>query len=150
MSAAVGVVLVAFGAIAFVCAGVWVIRRAYRRPRLPLALAGGLLAGGAVFGIALAASALRHFGGHVTLIGGRTGGDACAQWWTQIDTVYGLTNDHATPSPGCRQAAVNAVDPVLLQSALVAVAWAALVGGFLAVRVRTLATTVSREPGTAT
>jgi hypothetical protein len=136
MSAAVGVVLVTFAALACLGGGAWVIRRAYRGPRLPLVVAGGLLAGAAVFGIALVVSGLRHFGGHVTVSGGRTGGYACAQWWMQIDTRYGLTNDHATPSPGCRQAAVNAADAVLLPSALVGAAWAVLVGGFLAVRMR--------------
>jgi hypothetical protein len=99
-------------------------------------LSSGPLAGAAVFGIALVVSALRHFGGRVTIIGGRTGGYACGQWWTQIDSFNGVTNDHVTPSPGCRQAALNAVDAVVLQSALVAAAWAVLVAGFLAVRMR--------------
>lgn len=145
MSAAVGVALVAFAAIAFIGAAAWVGRRAYRTPRWTLVLAGTLFSGGAMFGIVLVVSALRHFGGRVTLLGGHTGGYACAQWWAQIDAGYGLTNDHVTPSPDCRQTALNEVDSVLLQSALLAAAAAVLVGGLLAVRMRANST-----PGGAT
>jgi hypothetical protein len=136
MSAAVGVALVAFGSIALAGAAVWTGRRAYREPRLQWVLASGALSGVAVFGVALVVSALRHFGGRVSLLGGRTGGYACAQWWAQIDSFNGVTNDHVTPSPDCRQMALNAVDTVLLQSAFIAAAWAVLIGGFLAVRLR--------------
>jgi hypothetical protein len=136
MSAALGVVLVTFGAIAFGFAAVWLGRRAYRAPRLPAVLCSGLLAGGAVFGIVVVVSALRHFGGRVTITDGGTGGYACAQWWAQLDSFNGVTNDHVTTSPDCRRAAIDAVGSALLQSALLAAAAAVLVGGFLAIRMR--------------
>ena len=134
MSAAVGMVLVAFGTIACLAGGVLLVRLARRTPTPRLIVVSTLVLGVTAFAIALLVSGLRHFGGDV-----QSGGYACAPWWAQIDSAAGLADDHVTPATDCRQAALDAVDSVLVQSALIGVAWAALVGGYLTVRRRTIA-----------
>jgi hypothetical protein len=134
MSAAVGMVLVAFGTIACLLGGGLLLRRARRTPSVALIAASSLLLGAAVFLVALLVSGLRHFGGHV-----QSGGYACAPWWAQIDSTAGLANDHITPATECRQVATDAVSSVLTQSGVVAAVWVGLAGGYLVVRRRTLA-----------
>ncbi|HJQ43189.1 MAG TPA: hypothetical protein VJ831_08905 [Jatrophihabitantaceae bacterium] len=134
MSAALGMVLVVFGAIACLVAGALLIRRARRNPRVAFIVSSALVVGGAAFLVALVVSGVRHFGGHRPI-----GGYVCAPWWVQIDSPGGLANDHITPASQCRQAALDATDTVLIQSGLVAAVWAGLVGGYLGMRRRTLA-----------
>lgn len=136
MSAALGMVLVTFGTIACLACCLLLIRRARRTPGLGLIVATSLLLGGAAFGVTVLVSGLRHFGGQV-----QSGGYACAPWWAQIDSAAGLADDHVTPDSDCRRAAEDAVSTVLLQSGLIAVVWAGLAGGYLAVRRRTLSHT---------
>jgi hypothetical protein len=124
MSAAAGMVLVAFGMLAFVGCGGWLVWRAREQPT-PLAVAlAAATTGAAAFLVVLLVSGLRSFGG------------ACAEWWVQIDSVGGVESGTGAAAPSCRQAAVNAVDPTLVQAALVTLAWVALVAGYLAMRRR--------------
>jgi hypothetical protein len=138
MSAALGMVLVAFGTVVCLACGALLVRRARRQPGIRLIVATTLVLGGAAFLIALLVSGLRHFGGEV-----QSGGYACAPWWSQIDSTAGLANDHVTPATDCRQAAIDAIDTVLTQCGLIALTWGGLVGGYLTVRRHA----VSTEPG---
>jgi hypothetical protein len=131
MSAALGMVLVAFGAIGCLLGGGLIFRKARGNPRIPMIVASAVLLGAAAFLIALLVSGLRHFGGRV-----QSGGYACAPWWVQIDSSAGLANDHFTPAFDCRQAARDVTGTIVAQFALVAAAWGGLVGGYLAMRRR--------------
>jgi hypothetical protein len=136
MSAAAGMVLVAFGALAMLAAGALLVRRARRTPSAARIVASAAVVGAAAFLVVLLLSGLRHFGGEVRLTDGSST-HACAQWWMQIDSANGVGDVQPAP-PDCRQLALDAVDPTLRQSGFIAAAWTALVAGYLAVRRRTV------------
>jgi hypothetical protein len=142
MSAAGGMVLVAFAALGCLGFGGWLLLRARTKPAMKLVVACAALLGAAAFLIVLLGSGLRHFGGHV-----QSGGYTCAQWWVQIDAPHGLADDGISPDQSCRRAALDAVGTVLSQAALVAAAWAAIVSGYLVLRRRTLQDADSVSPG---
>jgi hypothetical protein len=126
MSAAAGMVMVAFGMIAGIAGGGWLVWRARASGSSRLIGAAGATVAAAAFLVMLLVSGLRHFGS----------GTVCAQWWMEIDSATGIDRRSGAPAPGCRHAAVHAVSTALTQAALLAAVWAALVTGYLLLRRR--------------